>query len=642
MEERRTDKPACVSFTVSLSQKATTLCPPARTCPWRQAWVALAVVLAAMLMAPGGASAQARAGRDEESAVADRLRRALQTDLADTFPAARIKLRLQGKRVQLTIELDTPGLDEPAILEVLDTIRKLAASDLNIAAPGYTLTDDSTFSARGGAKPVSRRMGDYRVEGAGPEPVTKPLAEVVAPATPVAPRASGAARRETAAGLTILVVIPARASPEVVRLSAEAAKGLRTKRLRPAATELGARLGLPDDDATLLANVAELAENYTLEGGRVVYLEWQGETPRIPAAAVAVRVQEPDELLDSVELSKSSTPVARPAGPAVGPSPKVRPRKRAAGFRGNAKGSLEEAVEAEKAALSREKRDLRSLASGPATTPERPWEAMKLGSEPPPAPRRVAPPVVLADLIDLRTARIAPRQKVIAHGRTAFRDLDPGFATGIVKATERINEFDFRVGLTSRLEAQLRPTFTSIELTQPAGGLFPSGSNDQGSASAGLRYRLPYNEELFHMAVGVDAGLIKSAGRAYLLPEDQERLNCLYLAVSNPGGEESSWHTMFSWTPLEAPAGSQDNSLWRVGVGVDHRLRADLRALGELVWEKLEVPAVGAFGNFRDAGILAVNVGIRAAFRAGTLDLYARQLTGDRYGDYGLAFHASL
>jgi hypothetical protein len=536
----------------------------------------------------------------------------------------------------LTVEVDTPGLDEQAILEVLDTIRKLAASDLNITAPGYLLTDDSTFSARGGARSVSRRMGDYRLEGSGPAPVTQPLAELVTPEPQAPPLSRKVTRREAGAGLTVLVVLPERTAPVVVRLGSEAARGLRSRRLRAAAVELGQRLGLPDDDATLLANVSELAEKQVLEGGRVVYLEWEGEAPRLPASTAAPKREEPDELIDAVELSASSTPVVRRAAA----PPKVRPRKRAAGFK--VKGGLEQAIELEKAALSRERRDLDSLAAGSVTTTERPWEGMKVGSEPVPAPRWVAPPVVLADLIDLRTARIAPRQRVIAHGRTAFRELDPGFATGVLRASERINEFDFRVGLTRRLEAQLRPTFASIELTQPAGGQFPSGSHDQGAASVGLRYRLPYNEELFHLAVGLDAGLIKSAGRVYLMPEDQERLNCLYLAVSNPGGEASSWHAMASWTPLELPTNSPENSLWRVGVGVDHQLRADLRALGELVWEKLEVPTVGAFGNLSEQGTLAVNVGVRAAFRAGTLDLYARQVTADHYGDYGLAFHASL
>ncbi|MBI3893442.1 MAG: hypothetical protein HY303_18140 [Candidatus Wallbacteria bacterium] len=513
----------------------------------------LLLVLALLALASPLVRAQSRGALGRQSLserdLAERLRRGMLSDLADTFPAARVRVDLEERRVRMTIEVDTPGMSASGISDVLETVKNLAASNVELHAPGYQLAADATFAARDGGRITTRRAAD--LGGPQARATRKPAIEPGPQALPqrLAKPAKTAARPEPS---TVDELAPAPA---------------------------------PQDEGT------------------------------------------PLELLD--ELS------GKPRKPVAGtPSRKAR--------KGKLDGKTAGAMKDEDDALRRERADLARLDKGKRAARERPWEKMKVPIPPASPPAEYVPALVRADLIDLPTARIAPRHQVLAHSVTSFRDFGGRVYGNVAKASQRLQELDFRIGLTNRLEARVRPYFSDLDITPRAAGSFSSTSSDQGSASFGLRYRLPWHEKLFHMAVGIDAGIVQETDRQYLLPDDFERLRDVYFVLSHPGADDASWHVAASWTPLDVPTGTPDNSLLKIGAGTDYRLSKRLRLLAEAVYKSLDVSTAGRFGAAVDPSHLDFNLGLRTAFRFATVDLYARRLFVEDFTDWGVAVRTSL
>ncbi|MBI2942932.1 MAG: hypothetical protein HYY25_01920 [Candidatus Wallbacteria bacterium] len=505
-----------------------------------RAFLLATAVIAALTPALALAQSREAFGRGSlsERDFSERVRRALLGDLAETFPDARVRVAMEDRRVRMSVEVDTPQMSEQAALDVLETVKNLAASNVELHAPGFQLTNDSTFAARADGKVLTRRAVD--------------LGGLRARAVPAARRA---------------VTRP------------------------PPAAGPAARPTVPVPDAAPSEQISESKE----EGA-------------------------PLELLDEV------------AG---------RPRKQspARGRSGKTDGKVVDARRLEEEALRKERAELDALKG---EEPGRPWERMQLPAPQVAAPPEYVPPLVLADLMELPTARIAPKHKVLAHAQTRFRELGRGQYSNVTSVSQRVQEFDFRIGLTSRLEARVRPYYTTLDLSAPNTGGFSALSSEQGAASFGLRYRLPYYEKLFHMAVGANFSTIQDADRQYYLPDDFERLRDFHFAISHPGGEASSWHLALAWSPLDVPAGSPDNTLFKAGAGVDYKLSQRLRLLGELVFNQLDTARVGRFGTVSDTGHFSFDLGVRSAFRFATIDVFAHRLFTDGFGDFGLAIRTSL
>ncbi|MBI4872473.1 MAG: hypothetical protein HY814_13015 [Candidatus Riflebacteria bacterium] len=627
---------------------------------------------ALILAAAGSGLAQGRPGASAEVALVDRLRSTLQSDLAESFPGARLQIRLSDRWVRLNVDVDTPNLSETATLDLLETLQRLAVSDVNLVMPGYSVADDSTFVARSGGRSTSRRMADFRIGATrrstepGGEGRSQAAGLEAAPLTPATTgletrRGPGAGR--ASAGVTVVIFVPGRKDPAVVRLEGETVADLREGRTLSASADMVDALAISGEDPALQTNLSILASRLTTPMARVLYHQWEGPLPpaRGRKTSIAARAEPGiDELLAATEPQEEAPGVSKSwARQRVearldqrklrisGPPPKLKARSRASAA---SKGkTVEDAARAEQQALELERRALTSLAAGgsaPTTgtssPADRPWEEMKVPtSAPPPTPRKPFE-LVPSDLIELPTARTAARDQVLVHGRTVFRDLDSGFYSNVRSAFQRVNEFDFRVGATRRLEAQFRPYFSSVELDPAASASFGSSSADQGAVGLGLRYRLPYHEELFRAAVGMNLSIVKNSDRLFLMPDDFSRLRGLYFAVSYAGDHHNTWHLAASWTPLDVPPGTSENSLWRVGFGLEHRISAELRALGELIYEVLDVETVGRFGKAREPDFLAANVGLRAAFRVATLDLYTRRLGTADFNEVGLAVRTEL
>ncbi len=620
------------------------------------------IILSLALLGAASVPAQTRPGGrplpgSQDSSPVERVRRTLRGDLAETFPAARLRLVQLGNRIQANVEVETSGVSPDASLKILSTLYELTLSNVTLQAPGLLLSNDSTFTIRNGDSTESRRAIDLRrglIAISRPSPVMAPAGVI----PPMAPRTvAGAVSRPQVpaaltgnAAMTLILFVSGLPQPLVQRFDQRVADSLRAGETSPAEQVVARDLGYLPGDPVLRRNLKKVAAEAAIDSRKVIYFNWVDPTLAIPMPPPAPAVRPPV----ASPAGPFKPPVRRLQRPGIGgrsalpgaPLPaRVAPAsRRRSPLQPAGKNLVAAAGQAESRSLAAERAALDELAAPAGAPIKRPWETLTVPVEPTPV---VSPPPamrVMADLIDLPTARITPRDQVIVHALTSFREIDAGYFSNVLKASQRVQEFDFRVGLTRRIEASIRPFFADIDITPAATGTaFSTLSADQGSASVGIRYRLPFQESIFKTAIGVDAAIVKDADREFLLPEDYERLRRAYLVISDDyGSSDSTWHASVLFSPFDVPAGTPDNSMLKVGFGFDHRVTAELRALIEVAHERYENSIYGRFGKLRGGDQTLANLGLRGAFDFATIDVFARELGADGVGQYGIALHASL